>query len=86
MRSVEAETELVLQTSRGIFLRFAMEEIPEMKKNARGVRGIKLEADESLEQVYFVGEEPVITYKKKEVYLNRMKVGKRDGKGSKVRG
>ncbi|MCI8660102.1 MAG: DNA topoisomerase 4 subunit A [Lachnospiraceae bacterium] len=86
VRSVEAETELVLQTSRGIFLRFAMEEIPEMKKNARGVRGIKLEADESLEQVYFVGEEPVITYKKKEVYLNRMKVGKRDGKGSKVRG
>ena len=86
VRPVGDESEIVLQTSEGIFLRFAMEEIPEMKKNARGVRGIKLGAEESLEQVYFVGEQPVITYKNKEVHLNRMKMGKRDGKGSKVRG
>ena len=76
----------MLQTSEDIFLRFAIGEIPEMKKNARGVRGIKLAEQELLEQVYFVGEQPVITYKKKEVHLNRLKMGKRDGKGSKVRG
>ena len=41
--------------------------------------------DEQLEQVYFTETEPVITYKKKEVHLSRMKLGKRDGKGSKLR-
>ena len=56
-----------------------------MKKNARGVRGIKLSPGESLEAVYLLGDEPVIQYKEKEVHLNRLKIGKRDGKGSKVR-
>ena len=34
--------EAVIQTTSGIFLRFPIEEISEMKKNAKGVRGIKL--------------------------------------------
>lgn len=84
VRPVGEETEVALQTSDGVFLKFPMEEIPEMKKNSRGVRGMKLAENEYLEQVYFVGEEPVISYKKKEVHLNRMKLGKRDGKGSKA--
>lgn len=79
------QTDVVLQTSSGVFLRFAANEIPEMKKNARGVRGIKLSPGESLEAVYLLGDEPVIQYKEKEVHLNRLKIGKRDGKGSKVR-
>lgn len=80
------ETEIVLQTSEDVFLRFAIEEIPELKKNARGVRGIKLAENEYLQEVYFIGEQPMITYKKKEIHLNRLKMGKRDGKGSKMRG
>ncbi len=75
----------MLQTSAGVFLRFQTEEIPEMKKNARGVRGIKLAPGEELETVYLLGEDPIIHYKEKEVHLNRLKIGKRDGKGSKVR-
>ena len=82
---VEDETEAVLQTKNGFFLRFALEEISEMKKNSRGVRGIKLEKDDELEAVYLIGHEPVIQYKKKEVHLNRLKIGKRDSKGNKVR-
>ena len=82
---VEQQTEVVLQTSGDVFLRFALDEISEMKKNSRGVRGIKLAAGEELERLYLLGEEPVIMYKKKEVHLNRLKIGKRDGKGSKVR-
>lgn len=82
---VEGETEVVLQTSNGVFLRFMLDEIAEMKKNSRGVRGIKLAKDEVLEQLYLLGDNPVITYKKKEVHLNRLKISKRDGKGSKVR-
>ncbi len=79
------EKETVLRTKQGYFLRFALEEISEMKKNSRGVRGIKLEKDDELEQVYLVGEDPVVKYKQKEVHLNRLKIGKRDGKGNKAR-
>lgn len=82
---VGGQTDVVLQTSAGVFLRFQTEEIPEMKKNARGVRGIKLAPGEELETVYLLGEDPIIHYKEKEVHLNRLKIGKRDGKGSKVR-
>lgn len=82
---LEQQHDVVLQTSTGIFLRFPVEEISEMKKNARGVRGIKLSPGEELEEIYLLGEDPVISYKEKEVHLNRLKVGKRDGKGSKVR-
>lgn len=82
---VDGQTDVVLQTSADIFLRFQTDEIPEMKKNARGVRGIKLAPLEELETVYLLGEDPVILYKEKEVHLNRLKIGKRDGKGSKVR-
>ncbi len=85
IRVVGAESDIVLQTTGDMFLRFAMEEIPELKKNSRGVRGIKLGKGEELEKVYFVGQEPEIMYKKKEVHLNRLKIAKRDGKGSKVR-
>ena len=85
IRPVGDETEVVLQTSNGVFLRFMLEEISELKKNSRGVRGIKLAKDEVLEQLYLLGENPIITYKKKEVHLNRLKISKRDGKGSKVR-
>lgn len=82
---INNETDVVLQTTSGVFLRFLTEEISEMKKNARGVRGIKLASGEELEAVYLLGDNPVITYKEKEVHLNRLKIGKRDGKGSKVR-
>ena len=76
----------MLQTSSGVFLRFLVEEISIMKKNSRGVRGIKLADGEVLEQIFtLIGENPIITYKKKEVHLNRLKMAKRDGKGSKVR-
>ena len=85
VRIIGAGTDIALQTTGDMFLRFSMEEIPEMKKASRGVRGIKLGTGEELEQVYFVSQEPVITYKKKEVHLNRLKIAKRDGKGSKVR-
>ena len=33
---------LVLQTEEGIFLRFPLKEVPEMKKATLGVKGIKL--------------------------------------------
>ncbi|MDO4294946.1 MAG: DNA topoisomerase (ATP-hydrolyzing) [bacterium] len=82
---VEGETETVVQTDKGLFLRFPIEEIPEMKKNARGVRAVKLEEKDSLKALYLMGEDTVILYKEKELHLNRLKEGKRDGKPSRVR-
>ena len=47
---------IVLQTMNGYFLRFASTEVPEKKKGAVGVRGIKLQKKDELEQVYLLEE------------------------------
>ena len=80
-------TQIVLQTVSGVFLRFALEEVPEKKKGAIGVRGIKLLKGDSLEHVYFLqeGQDTDVQYKEKHVQLNRLKIGKRDTKGCKIR-
>lgn len=82
---VEGQSEVVLQTTSGMFLRFPLEEISVLKKASKGVRGMKLAKNEELEQIYLIGEDPVIEYKGKEVHMNRLKLSKRDGKGNKVR-
>ena len=67
VQPADEASEVVLQTDNGVFLRFAMDEISVQKKNARGVRGIKLGRGEALEQVYLLGAntESVITYERK---------------------
>ena len=63
-------------------------EIPEKKKGAIGVRGMKLSAKDKIEEVYYIqntAEEKII-YKEKEINLQSLKVSKRDGKGTKIRG
>ncbi len=85
IKIIQEQKDVVLQTSQGVFLRFNLEEISLQKKNSRGVRGIKLTAKEELEEVYFVEDMPIVRYQEKEVHLNRLKMSKRDGKGSKVR-
>ena len=82
---INGETDVVLQTTNGTFLRFPLEEISVLKKASRGVRGIRLAKNEELETVYLIGENPIIDYKGKEVHLNRLKLAKRDGKGRTVR-
>ena len=80
-------TQLVLQSAEGCFLRFPIEEIPEKKKAAIGVRAMKLSAKDHLEEVYALadGEERNIIYKEKEVALQKLKNGSRDQKGTKIR-
>ena len=82
---VNGEHDVILQTDGGVFLRFSMEEIPVMKKASKGVRGMKLADGENLEKVYLLGDDPVVEYKGKDVHLNRLKLGKRDGKGTRAR-
>lgn len=77
----------VLQTKNGYFLRFLAADIPEKKKGAVGVRGIRLQKNDELEQVYLFeeGTESKVMYGEKEVTLNRLKLAKRDGTGTKSR-
>lgn len=78
---------VVLQTKDGYFLRFSAQEVAEKKKAAVGVRGIKLRKNDELEQIYlfYEGTEHKISYGDRELTLNRLKVAKRDGTGTKVR-
>ncbi len=80
--------QVVLQTKEGFFLRFPAEDVPEKKKGAIGVRGIRMKKNDELEHVYLFEEgiERKVLYKEKEVTLNRLKTAKRDGTGTKTRG
>lgn len=78
---------IVLRTKNEYFLRFPVAEIPEKKKAAVGVRGIKLQKKDELEEIYLFeeGKETKINYNEKEITLNRLKLAKRDGTGTKMR-
>ncbi|MDR1765091.1 MAG: DNA topoisomerase 4 subunit A [Lachnospiraceae bacterium] len=79
-------TNIALRTAKGIFLKFALSEVPEMKKGAKGVRGIKLGKGDTLEEIYLVGDAgSTVKFNNREVHLGKMKVAKRDGSGSKVK-
>lgn len=84
---VNGQKNIVLQTAGGFFLRFSVEEIPEKKKTAVGVRGMKLGDGDYVETVYYTQNnvEQTIEYKNKKVELNKIKIGKRDTKGVKIR-
>ncbi len=77
----------VLQTKGGYFLKFPSADIPEKKKGAVGVRGIKLQKKDELETVYVFedGTDTVVKFGEKEVFLNRLKQAKRDTQGTKAR-
>ena len=78
---------IVFQTKEGMFLRFDPETIPEKKKAAIGVRGIKLSGTDSVDMVYYIepGQDLSIEYKGKTIELKNLKLGTRDSKGTKVR-
>ena len=77
----------VLQTKDGVFLRFKLSEIPSKHKGAVGVRGIRLNKDDEIDKVYIVGfgDKTSIQYHNKEVELMKLKLAKRDTRGTKLR-
>lgn len=81
------QKQIVLQSKDGYFLKFGVEEIPEKKKNAIGVRGMKLTGTDHIENVYYLcsGVDNTVEYKDKSLDLHKLKSAKRDGKGTKVR-
>ena len=83
---MKEQKNIILQSKAGYFLRFAIEEIPEKKKGAIGVRGMRLSEGDSIEAVYYtrLSDETSIPYKSRELVLNQIKAAKRDGKGIKA--
>ena len=78
---------VVMQSQEGYFVRFLKEEVPVKKKGAVGVRGMKIGKEGLVEGGYLVANrmECAISYKEKELILNKLKLAKRDTKGTKVR-
>ncbi len=88
LKPVTDETrQILLQTEHGFFLRFNLDEIPEKKKIAVGVRCMKLEKDDSLEEAYLMNyaDERTIDYKGQEMPMTYVKTAHRDTKGTKIR-
>ena len=85
--SLTDQKNMILQTKDGYFLRFPLEQIPEKKKTAVGVRGMKLGPKDAVEEVYYTRaqDDTSIEYKGKNLVLNGLKLGSRDSKGVKVR-
>ena len=81
----EPESTMVLQSQKNYFLRFATEDIPEKKKGAVGVRGMRMNDGELLTAVWQLTgeEEQIIMIKEKAVHLNRLRIANRDTRGVK---
>ncbi len=79
--------QVVLQSKEGYFLKFQASEVPEKKKAAVGVRGMKLKKKDSLVQAYLFEEETECeaVYGNRKILLGRLKTSKRDGTGTKPR-
>lgn len=85
---VNEHQHVIFQSAEGYFLRIDADDISELKKTAVGVRGMKLGAKDYIENVYccsLSGEEQEFEYKDKKISFNRIKLGKRDGKGTKIK-
>ena len=82
---LQPDDSLLLASDSGYSLRFALSEVSELKKGAVGVRGIKLADDDFVKNAYLLGGsgEFAIEYNGKKLYLNRLKIAKRGGKGTK---
>ena len=85
--SADEMEQVVFQSEGGYFLRFQKQDISAMKKTSIGVRGMKLAEGDKLDHAYLLEsrQEYTITYHDKPYVLNRIKLSKRDSKGTKPR-
>ena len=78
---------VILRSNEGFFLRFYVDTIPEKKKAAVGVRGMRLGKNDYIRDVFYLNdmEEKAIEHNDKTLELGHLKVTSRDTKGTKVR-
>ncbi len=82
---IDDTSTIVMQSEKNMFLRIDALSIPEKKKAAVGVRGMKLSAGDSLTNVYVLheGDSCEVKVKDNTVALHRLHIGTRDTKGVK---
>ena len=85
VRELAENETLVMHSKKDVFLRIDCMTIPEKKKMAVGVRGMKLDKGDELKDIYVLkdGENEELDVKGKKVSLNRLHIGNRDTKGVK---
>ncbi len=85
MQIVTGMESVVMETEKGFYLRFQITEIPEKKKGAVGVRGMKIGDGDRLVAIYTLneGDNLVVERRNSEIALHRLHMAKRDGKGTK---
>lgn len=77
---------LVMESEKSVFLRISIDTIPEKKKTAIGVRGMRLNPKDELTAIYYLDAEdgqPQFGGKDQTVALNRLHICSRDTKGVK---
>lgn len=82
---LEGNETIVMQSEKDFFLRIEAASIPEKKKGAAGVRGMRLGTGDALAAIYLLKEGETVSaeVKGKECALNRLHIGNRDTKGTK---
>ncbi|MFV0529523.1 MAG: DNA topoisomerase (ATP-hydrolyzing) subunit A [Lachnospiraceae bacterium] len=78
---------VVLQTRQGFFLKFLKTDLSEMKKTAIGVRAIRLTAADAVEHAYVLEARTQYeaVHNGRPILLNKLKLAKRDTKGTKIK-
>ena len=76
---------MVMRSKKEMFLRIDCGTIPEKKKAAVGVRGMRLDREDELTDIYLLNdqEEKEVEVKGKQVALHRLHIANRDTKGVK---
>lgn len=82
---LHGEDSLVMQSQKDSLLRIDIAPIPEKKKGAIGVKGMKLAEGENLSHIFILGdgETDTVKIKGKQIALNRLHIGTRGTKGVK---
>ena len=85
--SADEMEQIVLQSEGGYFLRFQKQDVSSMKKTSIGVRGMKLAEGDRVSHAYMLEtrQEYTIEYHDKPYTLNKVKLSRRDTKGTKTR-
>ena len=85
VKVLEPSSTVVMQSAKDMFLRIEGDTIPEKKKTAVGVRGMKLGKGDELTDIYVLseGENIDVKIKDKTVSIGRLHVASRDTKGVK---
>ena len=82
---VDLKTLKTVKSGKDMFLRIEVGTVSEQKKAATGVRGMKLDKNDSLTAIYLLppGTNQEVEVKGKKYDLNRLHIGNRDTKGTK---